>query len=74
MRTDEAVGGRFQVRVTDTGEAPFTVSAVALDAPGFAPVPETPVTAAFVPGRVIDLPVPTAPWTAPSSPDRPSHG
>ena len=58
LRTDVAVGGRVQVRVTDSGEEPFTVTAVAIDSPGFAPLPLTPVTAAFAPGRVIDLPTP----------------
>ncbi|MGY2003283.1 hypothetical protein [Blastococcus sp. SYSU DS1024] len=58
LRTDEAVGGRIQVRVTHTGGAPYTVTAVALDAPGFAPLPPTQVSAAFVPGRVTDLPTP----------------
>ncbi|RBY92001.1 hypothetical protein DQ244_06665 [Blastococcus sp. TBT05-19] len=58
LRTDEAVGGQFHVRVTDTGDAPFTVSEVALAVPGFATLTPAPVTAAFVPGRVIDLPVP----------------
>ncbi|MDP5181289.1 hypothetical protein QOZ88_01440 [Blastococcus sp. BMG 814] len=58
LRTDEAVGGRVQVRVTHTGGAPYTVTGVALDAPGFAPLPPSGVTAGFVPGRVIDLPTP----------------
>jgi hypothetical protein len=58
LRTDEAAGGRFQVRVTNTGKDAFTVTAVALDSPGFTAVPATPVTAEFAPGRVIDLPTP----------------
>src|SRR3954453_13812850 len=58
LRTDEAVGGRFQVRITDTGDDGFTVTAVALDSPGFAALPATAVTAEFAPGRVIDLPTP----------------
>lgn len=58
LRTDEAAGGRFQVRVTNTGDEPFTVTAVALDSPGFTALPATPVTAEFPPGRVIDLPTP----------------
>ncbi|MGY1590481.1 hypothetical protein ACI79D_00740 [Geodermatophilus sp. SYSU D00708] len=58
LRTDVAVGGRVQVRVTDTGPEPFTVTAVALDSPGFAPLPPTALTAEFAPGRVIDLPTP----------------
>jgi hypothetical protein len=56
LRTDEAVGGQVQVRITDTGDAGFTVTSVALDSPGFEPVGAAPVTAAFAPGRTIDLP------------------
>jgi hypothetical protein len=58
LRTDEAVGGQVQVRITDTGNAPFTVTGVALDSPGFAQLPATAVTAAYAPGRTIDLPTP----------------
>jgi hypothetical protein len=58
LRTDEAIGGQVQVRITDTGDAPFTVSAVVLESPGFAPLPATAVTAAYAPGRTIDLPTP----------------
>jgi hypothetical protein len=58
LRTDEAVGGQVQVRVTNTGADDFTVTAVALDSPGFTALPATTVTAEFAPGRVIDLPTP----------------
>jgi hypothetical protein len=58
LRTDEAIGGQVQVRITDTGDAPFTVTSVALDSPGFAPLPARALTAAFAPGRTIDLPTP----------------
>jgi hypothetical protein len=58
LRTDEAIGGRVQVRITDTGDEGFTVTAVALDSPGFAPLPATTVTAEYAPGRTIDLPTP----------------
>jgi hypothetical protein len=58
LRADEAAGGRLQVRLTDTGTAPFTVTAVAIDSPGFAPLPPTEVTAAFAPRQTIDLPTP----------------
>jgi hypothetical protein len=61
LRTDEAIGGQVQVRITDTGAEPFTVTAVALDSPGFAELPATDVTADFAPGRVIDLPAPYGP-------------
>ena len=58
LRTDEAIGGRVQVRITDTGDAPFTVTAVALDSPGFERLGATAVSAGFAPGRTIDLPTP----------------
>ncbi len=58
LRTDEALGGQVQVRVTGTGAEPFTVTSVAVDSPGFTPLPDRAVTAAFTPGRTIDLPTP----------------
>jgi hypothetical protein len=58
LRTDEAIGGQVQVRLTDTGDTPFTVTAVALRSPGFAAEPMKAITAEYAPGRVIDLPVP----------------
>lgn len=58
LRTDEAIGGRVQVRIADTGEASFTVTSVALDSAGFAALPPTVLRAEFAPGRVIDLPTP----------------
>jgi hypothetical protein len=58
LRTDEAVGGQFQVRVTNTGDDTFTVTAVALESAGFAALPGSAVTAEFAPGRIIDLPTP----------------
>ncbi|MGY1772738.1 hypothetical protein [Blastococcus sp. SYSU D00813] len=57
-RTDRAAGGQVQVKVTDTGSEPFSVTSVAIDSPGFAPLAAVPVTASFVPGRRIDLPTP----------------
>ncbi|NEK59726.1 hypothetical protein GCU56_17860 [Geodermatophilus sabuli] len=57
LRTDVAVGGQVHVRVTDTGDQPFTITALALDSPGFEPLPAAPMTAAFAPRRVIELPV-----------------
>ncbi|TYP87865.1 hypothetical protein [Blastococcus xanthinilyticus] len=72
LRTDEAEGGRIQVRVTATRADPFTVTAVALDAPGFEPLPPAPVTAAFDRGRVIDLPTPYGAVICPAGPGTPS--
>jgi hypothetical protein len=56
LRTDAAAGGRIQVRISASDS--FTVTSVALDSPGFDPLPPSEVTAAFVPGRVIDLRTP----------------
>jgi hypothetical protein len=61
LRTDEAVGGQLQVRLTDTGTAPFTVTAVAIDSPGFAAVPPATVSTTYRPGQTIDLPTPFGP-------------
>lgn len=58
LRTDAAVGGRFQVRVTATGGQPVTVSSVALDSPGFAPVAPVGTSTEIDPGRVVDLRTP----------------
>ncbi|WNV75302.1 hypothetical protein [Geodermatophilus sp. DSM 44513] len=55
LRTDVTVPGQVHVRVTDTGDLPFTVTAVAVDSPGFAPLPPTALTAAFAPGQTIAL-------------------
>jgi hypothetical protein len=57
QRTDEALGDQVQVRITDTGDEPFTVTSVALDSPGFVPVAPRGTSTEFEPGRVIDLPV-----------------
>jgi hypothetical protein len=81
LRTDEAVGGQVQVRITDTGDEPFTVTSIALDAPGFVPLPPREASTEFAPGRTIDLPVmygepicdtaaePAAAWLALVRPD-----
>ena len=55
QRTDVPVPGQVHVRVTDTGDQPFTVTAVAIDAPGFTALPPTGLSAAFEPGRTIAL-------------------
>jgi hypothetical protein len=61
LRTDAAVGGRIQVRVTATGDEPFTVTSVALDSPGFEAQPAVEVSTEFERGRVVDLRVPLGP-------------
>ncbi|GAA4727541.1 hypothetical protein GCM10023328_02240 [Modestobacter marinus] len=58
FRSDEAIGGQVQVHLTNTGTAPFTVTGVALDSPGFASLPARPVDAEYAPGQTIDLPTP----------------
>lgn len=57
LRTDVAIGRQLQVRVTDIGTTPFTVTAVQLDSAGFTVLPARELSAQFTPGRVIDLPV-----------------
>lgn len=57
LRTDEPLGDQVQVRITATGDEPFTVTSVALDSPGFAPLPPRAAATEFTPGRTIDLPV-----------------
>jgi hypothetical protein len=58
LRTDDAVGGQFQVHITNTGDAPFTVTEVTLESPGFAELPPTEKSAEYAPGRTIDLRTP----------------
>jgi hypothetical protein len=56
LRTDEAIGGQVQVRITATGTTPFTVTSVQLDSPGFEVLPAKAFSTGFGPGQVIDLP------------------
>lgn len=56
LRTDLAVGGQFQTRITNTGSEPFKVVAVSLDSPGFQRLPFAGRLAMFNPGATIDLP------------------
>ena len=69
LRTDVAAGGRFQVRVTATGEEPFTVTSVALDSPGFVPVPPVSKSTGFEPGQVTDLRTPLGPVRCDAAPE-----
>ncbi len=57
LRSDVTAGRRLQVRISDTGPAPFTVTSVQLDTPGFAALPPRDTSTEFTPGQVIDLPV-----------------
>ena len=56
LRTDEAVGGQVQVRLT--AAEPLTVTAVALQSPAFAAQPATVEDTQYRAGQTIDLPVP----------------
>ncbi|MGI8627904.1 MAG: hypothetical protein ACR2J5_15260 [Geodermatophilaceae bacterium] len=58
LRTDVAVGGQFQTRITNTGSEPFSVVAVSLDSPGFEQLPFGGRPATYQPGATIDLPTP----------------
>lgn len=57
LREDEAVGGRFQVKVTNTGDRPVHVTAVAVESPVLAAEPATPRDTVLRPGGRVDLPV-----------------
>lgn len=57
-RPDEAAGDRFQVKVSNDGAVPVTVSGVQLRSPGFAPAPVTTREEVFPPGIAYDLPAP----------------
>lgn len=57
-RTDIVIGHQFQIQVTNVGAEPFTVTAVALDSAGFAPLPPAVKQSAFRAGTVTDLQTP----------------
>lgn len=57
LREDEAVGGRFQVKVSNAGEQPVHVTAVAVESPVLAAAPATPRDTVLRPGTRVDLPV-----------------
>jgi hypothetical protein len=68
-RSDVAIGDSFQVRLTNTGTTPFTVTSVQLDSPGFAEVPVRELTQDFAPGRRYDLTARFGPVVCSASPD-----
>lgn len=68
-RVDIAVGGRFEIRVENTGTEPFTVQAVALDSPGFEPLVPTVKQSVFGPGTITDLRTPYGPVVCGSTVD-----
>jgi hypothetical protein len=55
-RVDDATGGQFQITVTNTGERPVEVHSVALDSPGFDPVPPSVREVQLQKGSRIDIP------------------
>lgn len=56
LRTDAAVGGQFQTRITNTSSEPFSVLRVSLDSPAFERLPFAGRPALYQPGATIDLP------------------
>jgi hypothetical protein len=67
-RTDEALGNRLQVRVTNTGTSALRITSVALAGPLFGATPATPRDTALTPGRVVDLPVTHGPANCAADP------
>ncbi len=57
LREDEAVGGRFQVKVTNEGETPVRITAVVLQTDALEPGAATPRSTDLGPGVRVDLPV-----------------
>lgn len=57
-RVDDAVGGRFQIKLTNTGNEQFTILGTGLDSAGFRTLPLSPRETLFRPGARIDLPTP----------------
>jgi hypothetical protein len=69
LRSDVALGDVFQVRLTNTGTAPFTVTSVQLDSPGFGELPARALAVDFAPGRTFDLPTHFGPVVCTVTPD-----
>ena len=69
LRSDVPLGDVFQVRLTNTGTAPFTVTSVQLASPGFAELTARTLTVEFGPGRTFDLPARFGPVVCTASPD-----
>jgi hypothetical protein len=57
LREDEAVGGRFQVKVTNEGASSVRITEVALRTHALEPAPPTPRSTDLAPGQRVDLPV-----------------
>lgn len=56
LRTDVAIGGQFQTRISNTGTEPFSVLGVRLDSPGFEQLAFAGRPATYQPDATIDLP------------------
>ena len=56
LRTDVAIGGQFQTRLSNTGTETFTVVGIRLDSPGFEQLPFAGRPGRFQRGATIDLP------------------
>ncbi|MBA3399817.1 MAG: hypothetical protein H0U01_07635 [Acidimicrobiia bacterium] len=54
-RTDQAVGGRFRVKLTNTGDDDFTVTGVRLESAGFETLAFTPHDTLYSPSERTDL-------------------
>ena len=54
-RTDQAVGGRFRVKLTNTGDDEFTVTGVRLESAGFETLAFTPHDTLYSPSERTDL-------------------
>lgn len=70
-RLDDAAGGRFQVKLQNTGTTPFTVVSTALDSAGFDALPPAARETEFAPGARIDMPTPYG--DARCGPDQPAE-
>lgn len=57
-RTDQAVGGRFRVKITNTGDEPFEVLGVRLQSDGFEAAPLTTDPVRYAPGERTDIVTP----------------
>ena len=73
-RSDVAIGDSSQVRLTNTGTAPFTVTSVQLDSPGFAVLPARELTQEFAPDAGTTSPPGSGPSSARRHPTRSPPG
>lgn len=68
LREDEAVGGRFQVKVANVGAVPVEIVAVRLEGEALPAGAATPRATELAPGRRVDLPVTHGPARCPADP------